>query len=403
MIEGLSPPEIWLLRCCANPDGDHDQLPELDAVECQLLAKLALQTRVFPLLARWLAGCDETDAPLKELQSRLAEQARSYAMTHLEQARVVMRIAALLRSEGISSVMLKGVPLAFSDYPEPHLRPLRDIDVLIAPDEAVAAQELLCRKGGLAPKRGAGQYGIEYSHQLPELVDRESGLVVEIHHRLNARGWRQESELLDLIWADTQEIVLLGEALRVASSYTNFLHLLEHATLHHTFANGPLVLADLHYICRQTTLDWDRIWDDCARLGLLNALQIVLSMANRLHAGWPPPELLARCDVDEALVREAARAMMQDTEATLQQSQLRRLAQRSGEETGILAAIRRLWRPDRHQLAKLSGQSPDSMLRLLGYPAWLRDKGTRYWNASRNQEQAAARLRQDQLIDWLNS
>ena len=403
VIGGLTSPELWLLRCCANPDRGHGDLPELDKKECRHLAQLALQTRTFPLLARSLASLSNSDTPLGGLGASLSGQARSYAMTHLEQARVVTRIAALLRAEGISSIMLKGIPLAFGDYPEPHLRPLRDIDVLIAPDEAEAAQELLCREGGLAPKKGAGQYGIEYSHQLPELIDQTSGLVVEIHHRLNVRGWRQEPQLLELMRADTQEIELLGERLCVAGHYPNFLHLLEHATLHHAFSNGPLVLADLHYICSKAEFDWSKLWHECEQLGLLNALQLVLSMANRLGATWPPAELLARCDVQEEQMRAAASAMLQNSEDTRQQTQLRRLAQRSGEEIGFLAAIRRVWRPDQQQLAKLSGQSPESALRWLGYPAWLLEKGTRYWRASRDKEQAAARLRQDKLIDWLNS
>src|SRR3546814_2179319 len=184
------------------------------------------------------------------------EELRLQAMRTLVQAQAIARTLGLFAAEGFCPIALKGLALAFRYYPDPSLRPLRDLDLLMTVDEAPAAQQFLLCHPQYRRRRGAGHYGVEHSHQLPEIEHVESGLVIELHHRINARGWPGEAALLAMLRDDCQPVTLLGQQIMVPSPEVNLLHLVEHATLHHLFCNGPLLLADLYYLAASRPIDW---------------------------------------------------------------------------------------------------------------------------------------------------
>lgn len=403
MIDGLSLAELYLLRCCANPGGDHGAaLAWLDPEQAEELLALALRTRTAPLLEQALQGARARSPSAQVLADRLCDHAREQALASLAQGRAIVQLAALLREAGFAPLLLKGVALAYRDYPQPQWRPLRDVDLLLTPEQALAAQRLLLDHPRYRQADWAGRYGIEYGHQLPEIEDLESGLVIELHHRVNARGWAAEPQFLAMIERDAQQIEVLGERLRVPSPHVNFLHLLEHAALHHAFANGPLTLADFHFLASAKQLDWVAIERDVESLGLARSLQLVAALAGALGAGWVPQGLAARSASALPLVPAAGRAMLAPPELVERHGQLRRLAARSGGKSGLAAAAARLVKPDPYQLAKHSGQSPHSAWRWLGYPAWLIEKGRRYLGGARDPGFAAISRERDLLVDWLS-
>ena len=57
--------------------------------------------------------------------------------------KVLHEILALLRSNDIETLLLKGVALACALYPDPGLRPMRDIDLLLCPEDAQRAHDLM--------------------------------------------------------------------------------------------------------------------------------------------------------------------------------------------------------------------------------------------------------------------
>jgi hypothetical protein len=57
--------------------------------------------------------------------------------------KVLHEILALLRSNDIETLLLKGSALAYTLYPEPGLRPMRDIDLLFRLEDAQRAHDLM--------------------------------------------------------------------------------------------------------------------------------------------------------------------------------------------------------------------------------------------------------------------
>jgi hypothetical protein len=77
--------------------------------------------------------------------------------------------------------LLKGISLAERDYPLPHLRPMRDIDVLVPEDVVGAVQRAVLNLGyreHVDPRFEA------YGHHAHPLVHRHTGIWIEVHHRL---------------------------------------------------------------------------------------------------------------------------------------------------------------------------------------------------------------------------
>jgi len=94
-------------------------------------------------------------------------------------------IEALLESlnaAGIEPALLKGADLAFHAYPEPGLRAMTDIDILVPEEQLVPSQRVLEEMGFRA---NTGSYSIEWYLQcrklLPPMVHEEQGIHVDVH------------------------------------------------------------------------------------------------------------------------------------------------------------------------------------------------------------------------------
>ena len=85
----------------------------------------------------------------KQLQAR----AMQHSHANRVRGRVLAEILDAFQVAGIPILVLKGAALAYLVYPEPGLRPMRDVDVLVSPAQVRQAQTLLGELGFNAPRR----------------------------------------------------------------------------------------------------------------------------------------------------------------------------------------------------------------------------------------------------------
>jgi hypothetical protein len=391
-----------LLRICANPDGDHRAgLSVLSAEAWRALVSLACEKRVSPLVKRAIARAGLHRGMPEDAGANLHSDARWHGVHALKLAYALARLTEKLGAAGMAPIALKGVRLACRDYPDPALRTMRDLDLLVLPEQAEAAQALLLGEPGYELAPWAGRYGIEYGHQLPELRDVEQGVTIEIHHRLNARGWAQEERLVRKVRDEAETMSVLGRDVWVPSLEANLLHIAEHATLHHAFENGPLTLADLHYMCAGASIDWPGLLDEAEAMGLRRSLALIAGVALRHGAVWVPDVLRAETPASASFLDLSDMALLQSRDAAMQQAMLRRLEQRSGAKPGWRGALGRVFRPDPYQLAKFSGRDAASSWRWLGYPAWLASRGGFFIQAMRDSRTADAAIEHSRMQGWL--
>ncbi len=111
-------------------------------------------------------------------------------------SRALVLILDALSAEGIPVLVLKGAALAHTVYPEPGLRPMRDIDLLVPPSQARQAQSLLISLG----YHESSPTGFPHlaHHHLPPVSQVVGGLTVsvELHHRLLLHGRSSDFESL---------------------------------------------------------------------------------------------------------------------------------------------------------------------------------------------------------------
>lgn len=394
--------EELLLRICAAPDSDHGALMrQIDEAGWDSLAQTAEDKRLCGLVLRAVGIADARKLVPSAAAARLEVARQWHSFYALKQMAGVKRLIGVLAAGGFHPILLKGFGLAHGIYPDPALRPLRDVNLLLFPEEAARAQDLLAGNDHYRIAPWAGSYGLEFGHQLPEIQDIEFELTIELHHRLNARNWAQEPMLLDLVRAEPVALPVMGIDVRVPSPRANFLHLLEHATLHHAFENGPLVLADLHFLAARNSLDWDWIEAETARMGLARALSLVATVAWQHGGRWMPERLVDIAEVGAANLAAARSAMLQQREQSEQNKLLRRLEAESAGATGWRAALARAFSPNPYQLSKIAGCRPDQLRRWLWYPVWLAQKGRRFLAASTNEASLVAARREADMVLWL--
>lgn len=391
-----------LLAVCAAPDSEHAQgFAALQQGDWHELLALARLTRTLPLAARALHRVQSSDAVPSDIAAGWRDELRQGAIRTLVQAQAIARTLGLLAKHGFNPVALKGLGLAMRDYPDPSLRPLRDLDLLLGTEEATRAQALLLGDSQYRRRGGAGYYGVEHSHQLPEIEHVESGLVIELHHRINASGWPGEAALLSLLRESCQPVRILGQEAMLPAPEANLLHLIEHASLHHLFANGPLLLSDLHFLAANRSIDWDRLRLHAERMKLGNALDLVMALAARLGARWVPPQFADADDISPAHLAAARQALLGGDERGRRLALQERLDLRAGRAARLRNAAGRLLHPDPHELARLSGHLPGERLRWLGYPRWLGEKGARFWQLLRDPLAREGGEAQAGMLNWL--
>jgi hypothetical protein len=81
------------------------------------------------------------------LREALRQRALQAAAIELARRAELVRVLALLHAQGLEPVLLKGAALAHTLYPEPHLRPCVDVDLMVAPAQRGAVAALLRAEG----------------------------------------------------------------------------------------------------------------------------------------------------------------------------------------------------------------------------------------------------------------
>jgi hypothetical protein len=195
--------------------------------------------------------------------------------------RVLREILVAYDTAGIQALVLKGAALSHLIYPEPGLRPMGDIDILVKKSEARRAQNLLAELGFNAP--------LPPDERLPEkhmavATLRTEGLLVsvEVHHDLFGARYPVSIE----------DVASLPFALDGLSAYTlghadMLWHLCQHMILRASVFNPTRLIwvADIvtyaeHFV---EEIDWEQIKAQ---------YPLVLNVLSLLHFMTPLPERL---------------------------------------------------------------------------------------------------------------
>jgi hypothetical protein len=248
-----------LLALCARAQGHPTQYQHLRQQAANLTDWCILPTQaethgLTPLLYTHLqaAGVPVPATIQQQLQARAIQHAHANRV----RAKALADVLAVFQAAEIDMLVLKGAALAHLVYPQPGLRSMRDVDVLVSRSQARQAQALLAEMGFNAPPPGDS-----LSAKHLTVAQREGeGLPVsvEIHHNLYAKG--TPATELEALCPRAVSFTLAG-----VTAYTlSHEEMLEHIYRHMRIIFNPLRLiwiADLVSLAERfaAEIDWPRV------------------------------------------------------------------------------------------------------------------------------------------------
>ena len=138
----------------------------------------ALECGLAPVIARCCAGTIRRSSPQwslirgSDLAARVVAEDQAQATVELIEA-CGPRVGPL--------TLLKGIWLSHALHPEPHLRPMRDVDVMVEPEAAREVERILIGLG-YRPARPDGEREFGHHNHLVPYRHPTTDVVVEVHH-----------------------------------------------------------------------------------------------------------------------------------------------------------------------------------------------------------------------------
>jgi hypothetical protein len=273
---------------------------------------------LLPLLFTHLKRFSETIVP-QDIWGRLTFFARLTAKTNVLYAAELLKVKQIFDAHGLDFVVFKGPCLAVQAYGNLSMRSFSDIDVIVAPEDALKAQHSLMRAGyAPLPKRD------------PALFDAltRSGLFLKLAHEQsfgrNEGGRSEPSFIVDVHWQageqsvisvdfdwlrdHSQEIALSGQSLRSPDSLSSIILLCVHGSKH----QWELLkwLTDIAELLRVTpTLDWHELYGLADRFAVRRKIDLMLLLLHRMLGihDTIPDTIISRLEQDAVLCSLAQR------------------------------------------------------------------------------------------------
>ncbi len=261
-----------LLQLCARIDPHPIQQKRLakaciDFTAWDDLAQQAEAHGMAPLLLRQLSAA-AIDLP-NDFLRRLRLLALRHRQTNTLLTKALGNILSLLEAEGFKVLVLKGAALCHTLYPEPGLRPMRDIDLLLPWDQALAAHALLQRHGF----KDRGDPTSELHLHLAALYKDMYGIQVclELHRNLYPISPPHPVKVdFDSLYRNAESFTANGITVYTLGAEDMLWHLYQHG-FHAPLTYDPFKLVSAADIigfveARLETIDWDQIQSEYPHL-----------------------------------------------------------------------------------------------------------------------------------------
>ncbi|MDH7485529.1 MAG: nucleotidyltransferase family protein [Anaerolineae bacterium] len=310
---------VWHLWRYCRPFYTND----MTALSCPALRPL---WPVLHYLAQGDGGLPMADGGLEEFRQPWAAAYTAAAGRSVLLSQELSLLLSALEEAGIPVVLLKGAILAKGLYPNPALRPMGDLDILVPREEMARLGALLeaigyAWDGHCGPDKHRG-----YERQLGDVTIR-----MEAHWHLISEGYGlQRCHDLDIgaFWGRAVRVMVEGRPALALSPEDTLLHLCLHQASH---ALGYILgYLDIHLFVHRVTIDRDLFVQRVVAARLKTAAWFALSFACMLlgtavpqavlDALRPSPyrqRLVERFVTPAWLVSSPARALSQQDHSTL--------------------------------------------------------------------------------------
>jgi hypothetical protein len=296
-----SPPQYraicGILACLdlTQPDSPVTIKPETQALldgfseaDWDLFARMAKAEGVAPLMYHAItrSAFQAPEATRLKLQTAYYETAafNQVILTEME------RVAQALNDAGIPVIVLKGAALAWTVYPDPALRPMNDLDLLVKTEDLERAKELVLSLGYHEPipemARGFNRMA-GYHNQLNK--NDNHSIKVELHWSLVAGENDARSPNSKWFWSNLSWIENPKKSNSSTSKFqtlsieAHLLYLTGHLILQHGKAASRIIwfydiLEFIQYW--EKVINWQYLINEADRMGYIPVLRFALQKIN---------------------------------------------------------------------------------------------------------------------------
>ena len=333
----LSPEESLLILTCrpSLAQDDHARLEKIIAkpLDWSFVLWRAETYQTLPLLGHHLQRLGSATAIPAFVHDYIKNWSLVSRARTIEQFRQLGQIINLLEQIGVNHFLLKGIALAPLVYPDPALRPMQDLDIMIPPRSAWKVQQAIYslgyRHGVFDPQTGRfthrfqriTRHSLLRTHALPS-VTKSVRVPLPCSPELIPSSWRKRQLKsfvnsdgtitipvfvdfhvnlsagmeLDDVWRGTAPKAVLGQKVAMQSS-TALLWFSAARLYCEAFEHGTLKLqmfGDIDGILTNLTneIDWAELLVIAQKYRLTPALYYVLSQARQLYGSPVPPNVL---------------------------------------------------------------------------------------------------------------
>ncbi|HXI02978.1 MAG TPA: nucleotidyltransferase family protein [Candidatus Saccharimonadales bacterium] len=246
-----------------------------------------------PVAYRNLQRPDLRDLVPPAARAALGRAAHGSACLMAIQLAGLDRILDAFRTEGLDPVLLKGAALALTLYEQSALRAMKDIDLLVRPEEVGRAVSILERLGFRAIRTSRKPSFYASHHHAVPMIDPSGRLIVEIH-----RGIVPPSGGLDVdpapLLARSVRVTKEGRSCRVLAVEDQLLHASLHLSYTDRFLGRLRDLLDIHALVESSGgLDWGIVIESARSWEASRSLYATLDLSRRIIGTSVPAEVLS--------------------------------------------------------------------------------------------------------------
>lgn len=181
------------------------------------------------------------------VRAALSADLRKAAIADLLREQILRRLVADLAAAGVDALLLKGSGLAYTVYRQPHLRPRRDVDLLIARTSLEAADRALAAAGWLRAVEQSSERVTTQRHYVlggtPSVAEH-----LDVHWKIAVPQVFGDTLGFAELAARAVPIAVLGPDARTLSRPDALLLACLHRVAHHQDAIDLLWLWDIHLL-----------------------------------------------------------------------------------------------------------------------------------------------------------
>jgi Uncharacterised nucleotidyltransferase len=192
--------------------------------------------------------------------------------------------------------LLKGISIGEQYYPAPHLRLMRDLDVLVDDAALPAVEAILATLGYRQPSQEPPTFYATHHHSMP-FVHPARGLWVEVHRGLFPPASVLGADRLfgqEVLQRQRQPSAFRGHEVLRLSPELQLIYMAAHWALAFQRIGGLIALLDAIYLLQRTAgvLDWGRLLTWLQGSAAADPLYLLLTYLDAAHLVDLAPEVL---------------------------------------------------------------------------------------------------------------